>query len=117
MRVRILRKESEKQKLINHLSSEKYTLMFFYEEAPGDNVPHECMCENITLVHPPYDYEALEKWLYLGNWQAISPANKDYQPFNTFKATEPEIEKRMTEAKLNIIIDSFHDDIEWNVIE
>lgn len=117
MRARMLKKESEKRELIEHLSSEKCPLMFFYEEAPGDDVPYESVSECITLVHPPYDYETLEKWLYLGNWQAIFPANEDYQPFNTFKAKDTELEKRITEAKLKIIIDSFHDDIEWNVIE
>ena len=75
------------------------------------------MSDFIILVHPPYDYETLEKWLYTGNWQAISPGNKDYQPFDTFKTEIDDIEQRMKEAKAEIVIDSFHDDIEWNVIE
>ena len=80
-------------------------------------MPHERACESITLVHPPYDHETLEKWLYVGNRQAISPGNKDYRPFSTFKAKNSDIEQRMKEANAKIIIDSFHDDIEWNVIE
>lgn len=59
----------------------------------------------------------MEKWLYLGNWQAVFPANREYQPFNTFRAKNSEIEKRMTEFHIKLIIDSFPDDIEWNVIE
>ena len=91
--------------------------MFFFEEEPGKDVPHERVSESITLVTPPYNYEMLEKWLYPGNWQAIFPGNKSYQPFNTFKAEGTEIEKRMKAANIRLIVDSFHDDIEWNVIE
>src|SRR5438034_11707256 len=117
MKARILRKESDKQALISRLSNEGCTLMFFYEEEPAEDVLHERVAESITLVHPPYDYEVLEKWLYLGNWQAIFPSNKDYQPFNTFKAKDSDIEQRMKGANVKLIVDSFHDDIEWNVIE
>ena len=85
MRARILKKESDKQALISRLSNEGCPLMFFYEEEPEDDIPHERVAESITLVHPPYDYETLERWLYLGNWHAIYPSNKDYKPFNTFK--------------------------------
>ena len=91
--------------------------MFFYEEEPEKNIPHEKVAESITLIHPPYDYDKLEKWLYYGNWHAMYPSNKDYEPFNTFKTKEREIERRMKEANVKLIIDSFHDDIEWNVIE
>ena len=117
MRARILKKESDKQALISRLSNEGCPLMFFYEEEPEENIPHERVAESITLVHPPYDYETLERWLYLGNWHAIYPSNKDYKPFNTFKTKDSDIEQRMKEASVKVIIDSFHDDIEWNVIE
>ncbi len=117
MQIRILKRDAEKQTLIRRLSDEGRTLMFFSEEEPGDEVPHERVSESITVVHPPYEYETLAKWLYLGNWQAIFPGNKDYQPFNTFKSRASDLEKRMKEAKLTLIVDSFHDDIEWNVIE
>lgn len=117
MRAKVLSKDSEKRALIRRLSEQELSLLFFYEEELGETVPHERVGECITLVHPPYDYGTLGKWLYLGNWHAIVPANQDYQPFNTCKAKEAEIEKRMSEAKLTLIIDSFHDNIEWNVIE
>ena len=117
MQAKILKKDSEKQALIRRFSDAGRTLMFFYEEEPGEDIPHERVSESITVVHPPYDYETLEKWLYLGNWQAIFPSNKNYQPFNTFKSRTTDIEQRMKEAKLKLIVDSFHDDIEWNVIE
>ncbi len=117
MRTRILKKESEKKALISQLSNQKCSLMFFYEEKPEKDLPHERVDESIILIHPPYDYETLEKWLYLGNWQAIFPGNKDYQPFNTFRSEKSDIEQRMKKAKVKLIIDSFYDDIEWNVIE
>ena len=117
MRVKVLTKDPDKQALIKRLSDQKVPLMFFYEEEPSESVPHERVDEFITLVRSPYDYDTLEKWLYLGNWQAISPGNRAYQPFNTFKCKNTEIEQRMKEANAKIIIDSFHDNIEWNVIE
>lgn len=117
MRAKIITKDLEKQALIRRLSDLKMPLMFFYEEEPAESFSHERVNEYITLVHPPYDYKTLEKWLYLGNWQAIFPANKEYQPFNTFKEKDPEITQRMNEAKLKLIIDAFHDNHEWNVIE
>lgn len=117
MKAKILKKKSEKEALLDHLSKNGCSLMFFYEETPENDELYESVGESITLVHPPYDYKTLGKWLYMGNWQAISPANKDYQPFNTFKASDFDIERRMKEAKLKIIIDSFPDDIEWNVID
>lgn len=117
MHITVLRKDSDKQALVRRLSECKIPLLFFYEEEPGESVPHERVDESITLVYPPYNYDMLEKWLYLGNWQAVFPANRQYTPFNTFKAKDSEIKQRMNEAKVKIIIDSFHDDIEWNVCE
>lgn len=103
--------------LIQCLSDQSMPLLFFYEEEPGGDVLHEKVGNCINLVHPPYDYNSLGKWLYLGNWQAVFPANREYKPFDTFRAKNAEIEKRMTEFKVKLIIDSFHNDIEWNVIE
>jgi hypothetical protein len=91
--------------------------MFFYNEEPEKDMPHERVSESITLIHPPYDYAVLEEWLHLGNWHAILPGNQNFRPFNTFKTKVSIIERKMTEASIKLIIDSFHDDIEWNVIE
>lgn len=112
MRAKVLTKDAEKKALISDLSDRNWPLMFFYEEEPAASLPHERVGEFITVVHPPYNYETLEKWLYLGNWQAVFPANEEYEPFDTFKTKPSEIEKRMSDAKLSIIIDSFHDNIE-----
>ena len=116
MQLKILTTESDKQALLDQLSGAGYALMFFYDEAPDNNVPHEKIAPAITLIQPPYSYARLEKWLRLGNWQAIFPGNKDYKPFDTFKTPAHDIETRMKEAGVKLIIDSFHDNIEWNVI-
>src|SRR5207245_7928238 len=76
MRARILEKELDKKVLISRLSSEKRPLMIFYEDPPGPDLTFERVSESITLIRPPYDYGTLEKWLYLGNWQAIFPPNR-----------------------------------------
>lgn len=117
MRTTILRKDQDKQALIQRLSDQNMSLMFFYEEDPGESVMHEKVDESIYLVHPPYDYNTLGKWLYLGNWQAVFPANREYKPFNTFKTENAGIEKQVSESRVKLIIDSFHDDTEWKVIE
>ena len=117
MKSKIIKKDKEKRELIDRLSNKGCTLMFFYEESPDEGFPHEKLNDHVTLVPPPYRYEALEKWLYLGNWQAICPPNQHYVPFDTFRTSAVEIQERMNELKIEIIIDSFHDDTEWNVIE
>src|SRR5260370_32767134 len=117
MRARMLEKKLDKKVLISRLSSEKRPLMIFYEDPPGPDLTCERVSDSIKLIRPPYDYGTLEKWLYLGNWQAIFPPNRDYQPFDTFRTDESVIEQRMKQGKVEIIIDSFHDDIEWKVIE
>lgn len=117
MRARLITKGSEKAALLKRLSDERVSLMFFYEDAPPASIPHEPVGDEVWLVHPPYEHDQLEKWLYLGNWQAISPGNRAYRPFDSFKSQPAEIDARLREAGVKLLIDSFHDDVEWNVIE
>jgi hypothetical protein len=117
MQSRILKKEADKQSLLRRLSAEQCRLMIFYEDVPPDHIPHEKAGECVFLLHPPYNYKVLEQWLYLGNWQAIFPANKNYQSFDTFRTEDFEIERKMRTANIALIIDSFHDDIEWKLSE
>lgn len=109
--------DREKAALIKRLSDERLSLMLFYEEAPPASISHDTVNDETWLIHPPYEHGQLEKWLYLGNWQAIYPGNRDYRPFNSFKSKAAEIDARMQEAGIKLLIDSFHDDIEWHVIE
>ena len=116
MRTTTLTNDLDKQALVQRLSDQNSPLMFFYEEAPGENLQYEKVDKGIHIVHPPYDYKSLEKWLYLGNWQAVFPASREYKPFDTFKTENGEIKRLMNDSKLLLIIDSFHDDTVWNVI-
>lgn len=117
MQVRILKNEADKRALIARLSGQQRSLMFYYDEIPDECLLHEKLGDSIYLIHPPYDYDSLNKWLYLGNWQAIFPGRPDFQPLNTFKANDSEIALHMKHAQIHLIIDSFHDNIEWKVIE
>lgn len=117
MKARVITKDSERAALLKRLSDEGVSLMFFYEEAPPASIPHEAVGDEVWLIHPPYGHDQLEKWLYLGNWQAISPGNRAYRPFNSFKSDAAEIAVRLREAGVKLLIDSFHDDREWHVIE
>jgi hypothetical protein len=117
MQSKILKKETDKEALIRRLSAEQCSLMVFYEETPPAHIAHQKLNEFIFLLHPPYDYQILEQWLYIGNWQAIFPPNENYKFFNTFRTKNVEIKQRMLVDNISLIIDSFHDNIEWNVIE
>jgi hypothetical protein len=116
MRTTMLTKDLDKWALIKRLCDKKMSLMFFYEKEPEENLQYEKIDKGIHLVHPPYDYKTLEKWLYYGNWQAVFPANREHKPFDTFRIENTEIEKRMNDSNLLLLIDSFHDDTTWNVI-
>lgn len=117
MKKKIIKNESEKILLFNRLSNDNISLMFFFDEIPDKEIHHEILAGNIFLVHPPFDYNILQKWLYPGNWQAIYPANAAYKPINTFKMKSSDIENTMNSYSLDLIIDSFHDNIEWCIIE
>ena len=117
MRATVLKNDGEKRRLIHRLSAEHVPLMIFYEEDPGENVPHQNLGRYVNVVHPPYDYDTLHQWLYLGNWQAVFPANKDYVPLDTFRAKHAEIRERMNRFRVKLILDSFHDDTEWHFLE
>jgi len=117
MKARIITNDREKADLLKRLSDQRIALMFFYEDEPPTSIAHNRVADQTWLVHPPYEYSELEKWLYLGNWHAIYPSNQNYLPFNSFKSKTDEIETRLREAGVKLLIDSFHDDIEWHVIE
>lgn len=117
MKARVITKDSEKAALLKRLSDERVSLMVFYEDAPPASIPHEIVGDEAWLIHPPYEHDHLKTWLYLGNWQAISPGSLAYRPFNSFKSDAAEIDARLREAGVKLLIDSFHDDREWHVIE
>jgi len=113
----VTRKKSEKKALIEKLSDANYSLMFFYEEQPDAGLNSEHIGESVNVIHPPYDYDSLKKWLYCGNWQAIYPPNKAFEPFDTFRTSDVEIQNIMQKFGVQLIIDSFPDDIEWKVVD
>lgn len=117
MKRTILKKESSKRALINRLSADGNNLLIFFDDLADVPSTVEVVKEGVAIVSPPYDYESLEKWWYYGNWQAVSPVNQEYRPFDTFKSTDQDIECALHDNRLTIIIDCFHDDVEWNVAE
>jgi len=117
MKRTILKKESSKRELINRLSSDRRKLLVFFDYLDDAPPTVEVIKEGVAIVSPPYDYESLEKWWYYGNWQAVSPVNKKYKPFDTFKAADQDIECALKDNEISIIIDCFYDDVEWNVAE
>jgi hypothetical protein len=117
MKRTILKTESSKQELINRLSDDGNKLLVFFDDLADAPSTVNVVEEGVAIVSPPYDYESLERWWYYGNWQAVSPVNQEYIPFDTFKSTDQNIECALQDNQLSIIIDCFHDDVEWNVAE
>ncbi len=113
----ILKKEVAKRELFQRLSKGRCSLLFFYDEEPEGDFSFENIAQFKTVVNPPYSYLTLEKWLYSGNWLAIYPAIREFTFVNTFKTPLSEVHEIMTKHGVNILIDSFHDDVEWNVYE
>jgi hypothetical protein len=117
MTSRITKKEADKRDVICALSDKGRSLLFFYEETPGPKLGHERLRDGVFLVRPPYTYEALEKWLNLGNWQAIHPPVTGYNPIDSFRMHPLVVEHHLDANGVIFLIDSFHDKIEWNVVE
>ena len=116
--------DKEKSQLINGFSMKNYSLMIFFDEPPNDFLKKEISNGKINIekiedgvfkVKPPYTYELLTKWLYYGNWQAIYPPKNNFQGMDTFRKKEEDVKNHLMASGIEMLIDSFHDDIEWNV--
>lgn len=112
MESQILKTETDQKKLLSRLSDENYRLLVFYDELPPQNVHCQQVKENVYLVQPPFQYEKLKEWLYLGNWEALVLDSTEIDPTNILVD-----EQDMYEANVRLIIKSFFDDIEWIVEE
>ena len=117
MKSRVLKKDKLKRELINALSTQDAELIIFYDDFPELPNNITAIRDGVARITSPYDYDALEKWWYYGNWLLISPYNPEFEPFNTFRSSDEEISRVMEAHNVALIIDSFHDDIEWKVHE
>jgi hypothetical protein len=117
MRVEKLNAETKKRALIERLSADKTELAVYFDEEPNGAFACRVVEPGLIVIIPPYDFDALDRWWYYGNWQAIAPVDPGYEPFDTFRSTDAQIERKLEMHKVSIIIDSFHDDTEWKVIE
>ena len=95
----------------------RLSILFFYDEEPEGCHNCQTIDKSRILVSPPFDYPGLRRWLSSGNWQAIYPANQEFEPIDTFRTQITEMIRRMKASGICLIIDSFHDDTEWNVLE
>lgn len=114
---RVITRDKDKRALISKLSEAHAELALFYDDLPEAPPYVNLVQDGVAIIPAPYDYDELEKWWYYGNWNLISPAKTDFEAFNTFKHSDAEIAKVMRLHGLSMIIDSFHDDIEWKVHE
>ena len=117
MESRILKTESDKQKLLSRLSDENHRLLFFYDEVPPQNVHCQQVKENVYLVLPPFQYKKLKEWLYLGNWEALVLDSTEFDLASILNTKTLNTEQKMYEANVRLIIKSFFDDIAWVVTE
>jgi hypothetical protein len=117
MITRVITKDEDKRALISRLSRAHAELALFCEELAEPPPGSKELRNGVVVIPPPYDFDELEKsWSY-GNWNLISPAKTHYEPLNTFKLADSEIAQAMRFHGLSLIIDSFHDNIEWKVHE
>ena len=117
MTSRVITKDKDKRALISRLSEAGAELALFYDDLPETLPRNTEVREGVAIISAPYDFDELEKlWAY-GNWNLISPVKTDYEPLNTFKLSDSEIAQAMSLHGLSLVIDSFHDNIEWKVHE
>jgi hypothetical protein len=119
MRSRLIRHASEKADLIKRLSDAGVDLAIRYEEPPDahSKLTYTLRSDGAVVVTAPYDYDSLEAWLYCGNWDAFHPPVFGFPGIDTFRARPAEIEAVCERSGVALLIDSLHDDIEWNVVE
>ena len=117
MKIQIFKSEHEKRGLIQRLSNDGIELAVYFDEDPDGSFSYRAIRPGLLVVVPPFDFDVLEQWWYYGNWQAIAPVSPGYEPFDTFRSSETKIKRCLEVHNLSMIIDSFHDDAEWNVIE
>ena len=114
---RVITKDKDKRALISRLSGAHAELALFCDDLAEVPPRAKELREGVVVISPPYDFDELEKSWHYGNWNLISPVKTDYEPRNTFKLSDSEIVQAMRLHGISLIIDSFHDNIEWKVHE
>ena len=117
MTTRVITKDKDKRAVISRLSEAHAQLALFYDGLPQTLPSNIAVQDGVAIISAPYDFDELEKLWDYGNWNLISPAKTDYHPLDTFRISDSEIAQAMSLHGLSIIIDSFHDNIEWKVNE
>lgn len=114
---RIISVDREKRELINRLSVAKADLALFYgdfEDLPSGLTR---VTQDVAIIHPPFVFDELEAFWSYGNWNLVGPARLDWRFMDTFRLGDEEIGKAMRNHKVELVVDSFHDNIEWRVCE
>ena len=117
MKIEIVSGENRKRAIIERLSRNGAELGIYIDEEPRDTFKWKKLDNGAIAIVPPYDYGVLSEWWYVGNWQAVSPPSLGYSPVDTFRTPDEEIEERFKAGGLTVLIDSFHDDTDWKVVE
>lgn len=131
-------KNDEKARVIEEYSSRNCDIAVSYEDPPSKEIarwetlrePYVMECPERFLfwkftakahvsglykIYAPYSYKMLEKWWYCGNWHLWYPAKVIDDGIDTFRSTDAQIQAYMEKHGLELLIDSFHDDTEWNI--
>ena len=117
MRSHIITRDEDKRELIERLSNEGADLALFCDDL-AEALPNSIEArESVSIVRAPYNFDELERSWYYGNWCLIHPANIDFSPIDTFRSPSAKIDQAMRSYGVTLLIDSFHDNIEWKVHE
>ena len=117
MKSHIVKKDRAKRALINRLSAAKVKLKIYFEDLDEGPSFVELTKPGIANILPPYDYDELESWWYVGNWILVAPNTATIDPVNCFRMSDRELSQLMESQQVSLLIDCFHDDIEWKVCE
>lgn len=109
--------ESERSPLFQKLSDSGKELTLRYDEEPIDyngieNVAIQQTGSHEHLIRPPFTYDFLSDWLSFGNWTAFTPAVKGLPNIDSFRKEEEAL-NLLSEFGIEVLIDSFHDDVNW----
>ena len=105
------------QLLATALKCAEPLLLVYDEELDEPELEPEVVATTAGVfeLNPDVSVDALRRWLEPGNWRIFSPAMPS-SAMNLAIAKPRELTTFMDEHGLNLIIDSFHDDITWTVV-
>lgn len=117
MTSRIITKDQDRRAVLQKLSAAGEDLALFCEDFEATTPRAKRVRAGVATLSAPFNFDELERCWYCGNWNLIAPAKTDFEPLDTFRQSDAQIAHVMQLHGLVVLVDSFHDNIEWKVHE